>query len=165
MVIASENGSGTTVTIYLPRSHAPVAANSPEDTAQHRAAGEQTILVVEDNAEVRSVAVSLLEQLGYRTIAVEEANAALSVLASGQQVNLIFSDVVLPGRIDGLALARMAGEQYPDIPVVLTTGYSKVFDSDPEFPVLRKPYQLLALGRVLFEALNTAKTRRPALAN
>jgi PAS domain S-box-containing protein len=164
MTIVSESGHGTRVTIYLPRSRDPIAANAPEETREFRSAGEQTILVVEDNAEVRSVAVSLLEQLGYRTVAVEDAPAALDTLALTQGIDLIFSDVVLPGRTDGLALARMVAERYPGIPVVLTSGYSKVFDSNPEFPVLRKPYQLSALGRVIYETLGSSKARRPALA-
>jgi PAS domain S-box-containing protein len=163
MLIESELGRGTTVTIYLPRNYAPIAAAAPEDLAQYRAMGQQTILVVEDNADVRSVAVSLLEQLGYSTIAVEEAGAALEILASGHQVNLVFSDVVLPGRSDGVALAHDVVERYPQIPIVLTTGYSEVFESEPAFPVLRKPYQLTALGRVIYEALNSSKLRQPAL--
>ena len=80
------------------------------------------------------MAVSLLEQLGYHTIAVEDAEAALDALAAGHQINLLFSDVVLPGRTDGVALAREVAERYPKIPIVLTTGYSKVFESEPEFP-------------------------------
>ncbi len=165
MLIASEVGRGTAVTIYLPRNHAPLVATSPEDTAQYRAVGQQRILVVEDNEDVRSVAVSLLEQLGYHTIAVEDAEAALAALAAGHQINLLFSDVVLPGRTDGVALAREVADRYPKIPIVLTTGYSKVFESEPEFPVLRKPYQLSALGRVIHEALNSSKARRAMLAN
>ncbi len=165
MQIASEVGHGTTVTIYLPRNHAPITAVSPEDTAQYHALGQQTILVVEDNEDVRSVAVSLLEQLGYHTIAVDEAGAAIDTLAAGHQVNLVFSDVILPGRIDGVAMARELADRYPQIPIVLTTGYSKVFESEPEFPVLRKPYQLSALGRIIHEALNSAKTRPAMLAN
>jgi len=162
MLIASKVGHGTKVTIYLPRNHAPIVASSPEDMAHYRAVGQQTILVVEDNADVRRVAVSLLEQLGYRTIAVEEAAAALDTLASGHQVHLLFSDVVLPGHTDGVALAREVADRYPQIPIVLTTGYSNVFESEPAFPVLRKPYQLSALGRVIHEALNSSKARRSA---
>jgi PAS domain S-box-containing protein len=161
--IASEVGYGTKVTIYLPRSRSTVAASVPEDTAQYRAVGHQTVLVVEDNPEVRNVTVSLLEQLGYRTIAVESSAAALDVLSSRQDVGLVLSDVVLPGHIDGLALGREIAERYPHIPVVLATGYAKVFESEPEFPVLRKPYQLPALGRVIRDALDSVRARGPAL--
>jgi PAS domain S-box-containing protein len=151
--IASEIGHGTTVTIYLPRSEAPIAAPSPEDSSRYMAADPQTILVVEDNKDVKNVAVSLLEQLGYKTIAVESASEALDVLASGQTVNLVFTDVALPGQLDGLALARKVTDRYRTIPIVLTTGYTRAFDSDPEFPVLRKPYQISALGRLIHQAL------------
>ena len=155
--ISTELGYGTKVTIYLPRSTAPVVAPSPEDSAQYAAIGHQIILVVEDNHDVRHVAVSLLEQLGYRTIAVETASAALDVLASGQKVSLLFSDVVLPGQTDGLGLARLVSDKYSRIPIVLTTGYSKGFETDPEFPVLRKPYRISALGRMIGEALSHSK--------
>jgi PAS domain S-box-containing protein len=165
VAIDSEVGRGTKVTVYLPRSHAAIAAPAPQDDAQYIAVDRQTILVVEDNPDVRSVAVSLLEQLGYRTIEVETASAALEVLGSGKDVALVFSDVVLPGQTDGLALARTVSNRYPRIPVVLTTGYTKVFDTDPEFPVLRKPYQMSALGRVLHQALNAAMPARSVLAS
>ena len=81
--IASEIGHGTKVTIYLPRGEAPISAPSPEDSSRYMAADQRTILVVEDNKDVKNVAVSLLEQLGYKTIAVESASEALDVLASG----------------------------------------------------------------------------------
>jgi PAS domain S-box-containing protein len=150
--IASEIGHGTKVTIYLPRGEAPIATPSPEDTSRFMAADPRTILVVEDNRDVKNVAVSLLEQLGYKTIAVESASEALDVLASGQTVNLVFTDVALPGQLDGLALARKVTDRYGTIPIVLTTGYTRAFDSDPEFPVLRKPYQIAALGRLIHQA-------------
>jgi PAS domain S-box-containing protein len=151
--IASEIGHGTKVTIYLPRSEAPIAAPSPEDNSRFMAADRRTILVVEDNKDVKNVAVSLLQQLGYKTIAVESASEALDVLASGKTVNLVFTDVALPGQLDGLALARKVTDHYGTIPIVLTTGYTRAFDSDPEFPVLRKPYQIAALGRLIHQAL------------
>jgi PAS domain S-box-containing protein len=152
--ITSEIGHGTKVTIFLPRSEAPVAAPSPEDNSRYMAADPWTILVVEDNKDVKNVAVSLLEQLGYKTIAVESAAEALDVLASGQTVNLLFTDVALPGQLDGLALARKVTDRYGGIPIVLTTGYTRAFDSEPEFPVLRKPYQIAALGRLIHQALH-----------
>jgi PAS domain S-box-containing protein len=165
MLITSEPGHGTKVTICLPRSQAPIVAPSPQDTARYSAIGNRTVLVVEDNPDVSAVAVSLLEELGYRTIAVDAAPAALDVLASGKDISVVFSDVVLPGQTDGLALARVVNARYPGVPVVLTTGFTKVFDSDPEFPVLRKPYQISALGRIIHEALHPSPTDRSMLAN
>jgi PAS domain S-box-containing protein len=155
--IDSKVGHGTTVTVYLPRSLDVVAAPSSEDTSDFVAADQRTVLVVEDNKDVKNVAVALLEQLGYRTVAVESAAEALDVFASGQQVSLLFTDVALPGQIDGLALARKVTERFGAIPIVLTTGYTRVFESDPEFPVLRKPYQIAALGRLIHQALYPLK--------
>jgi PAS domain S-box-containing protein len=165
VAIASEVGRGTKVTVYLPRSYAALTAPSPQDEADYAALDRQTILVVEDNADVRRVAVSLLEQLGYRTMEVETASAALDILAAGKHIDLVFSDVVLPGQADGLALARTLAERYPHIPVVLTTGYTRVFEANPEFPVLRKPYQISTLGRMIQDALNPAMPRQPMLAS
>jgi PAS domain S-box-containing protein len=165
VAIASEVGRGTKVTVYLPRSYAALTAPSPQDEADYAALDRQTILVVEDNADVRRVAVSLLEQLGYRTMEVETASAALDILAAGKHIDLVFSDVVLPGQDDGLALARTLAQRYPHIPVVLTTGYTRVFEANPEFPVLRKPYQISTLGRVIQDALNPALPRQPMLAS
>ena len=155
--IDSEVGRGTTVTVYLPRSHGAVAEPSPEDTSDFVADDQRTILVVEDNRDVKNVAIALLEQLGYRTIAVESATEALDVLGSGQKVSLLFTDVALPGQMDGLALARKVAEHFGAIPIVLTTGYTRAFESDPEFPVLRKPYQIKALGRLIHQALYPVK--------
>jgi CheY-like chemotaxis protein len=164
VTIDSAVGRGTKVTVYLPRTHAAFAAPSPQDDGQYVSLDRQTILVVEDNAEVRHVAVSLLEQLGYRTIEAEHAAAAIDLLAAGASVALVFSDVVLPGQTDGLALARIVAERYPSLPVVLTTGYTKVFETAPEFPVLRKPYQMSALGRVIQQSLNSPASTRSVLA-
>jgi CheY-like chemotaxis protein len=165
VAIASEVGRGTTVSLYLPRSHGQVERPASDDADQRLAAGEETILVVEDNEDVRAVAVSLLEQLGYRTVAVESAGAALARLSAGELPNAIFTDVVLPGDMDGLALARTVKQRWPDLPSVLTTGYAKIFESEPEFPVLRKPYQIAALARVIRDAIDVAKVARPALAS
>ena len=163
--IKSEIDRGTTVTIYLPRSHAEIVVPLDEDSTQYTAPAGAAVLVVEDNQDVRGVTVSLLEQLGYRTVAVENAAAALEALAFSQPISAVFSDVVLPGEIDGLLLARMVKARYPDIPVVLTTGYARVFDSEPEFPVLRKPYQISTLGRIIREALDAGKSDKTALAS
>jgi CheY-like chemotaxis protein len=132
-----------------------------EDAAHYPAPAGTTVLVVEDNHDVRAVTVSLLEQLGYRAVAVENAAAALDALAASQ-IDVIFSDVVLPGDFDGLLLARTIRARYPDLPIVLTTGYAKVFDSEPEFPVLRKPFQISALARIIREVLPPGNDIRSA---
>jgi len=157
--IKSDVGRGTTVTIYLPRSRGTVAPARQDETTQFAAPVGATVLVVEDNHDVRAVAVSLLEQLGYATIAVEHAAAALEVLGRAPDVSVLFSDVVLPGDMDGLLLARSVRARYPHLPIVLTTGYARVFESEPEFPVLRKPYQISALGRIIREAIDGAAAK------
>ncbi len=157
--IASELERGTTVTLYLPRS--PVApAQAPQTNGEQMGGRQETILIVEDNPDVRAVAVMLLEQLGYRTVTADSGPAALHMLGTDPRVDLVFTDVVLPGAFDGLALAQSLGALRPDLPVVLTTGYAKRLDDDPGFPVLRKPYDIAALARVVREAIDVKPGER-----
>ena len=164
VAVASEVGRGTTVTIYMPRSRAPVAAvASAEQPAQRSGQGE-TVLVVEDNPDVRAVAVALLEQLNYRTCAVEGAREALAVLDAGEPIDLVFTDVMLPGDVDGLALARAVQEKFPNMPVLLTSGYAKALAGRHGLPILRKPYQISALSEAIRGGLDGARAAavRPA---
>jgi PAS domain S-box-containing protein len=163
VAIRSQPNRGTTVTIYLPRSYAQIDLPVADDRVRVLAERAETVLIVEDNPDVRAVTVSLLEELGYGTTAVETAPAAFALLESGRDFSLVFTDVVLPGETDGLVLARSVRARYPHIPVVLTTGYARAFAADSEFPVLRKPYQIATLERVMREALGAAKAVRPAL--
>ena len=120
--------------------------------------GDERILLVEDNAEVQSVTVEMLAQLGYRVIGVDSADKAIELLSTRADIGLVISDIVMPGQFDGLALARRLREQYPDIPVLLTTGYAKaVLGAFSEFPILRKPYQLPALAQVVRNAIDKHK--------
>ena len=157
IAVASKLGQGTQVTIYLPRSHAPIAIVSAEATSQSAGRGE-TILVVEDNPDVKSVAVTLLEQLNYRTVAVDNAKSALNLLATGTPIDLVFTDVMLPGDLDGVALAQAIGKKHPRVPVLLTSGYAKALAARHGLPILRKPYQLSALA----EAIRSTLDPRPA---
>jgi CheY-like chemotaxis protein len=122
---------------------------------------QETILVVEDNSDVRSVAVSLLEELGYRAVEAESAAAGLDLLERGQRVDLVFTDVVLPGAIDGLALAQKISVDRPGLPIVLTTGFARSLDADPGYAVLRKPYDISALGRVIRAAIDASSGHAP----
>jgi signal transduction histidine kinase/CheY-like chemotaxis protein len=158
-VITSAPGRGTTVTVYLPRSFDSSDNNIIEPGTGDETAppGSEAILLVEDNAEVKAVAGMLLQQLGYRVDAVDNAAAALDLLAEGKSVDLVFSDVVMPGEMDGLALARRIRTDYPHIPVLLTTGYAKAASQAKGFPILRKPYRLTNLSRAIRDAIETQR--------
>jgi len=160
--VRSKIDHGTQATLYLPRSRAPVVAIDTTPASQSPGRGE-TILVVEDNPDVQAVAMALLEQLNYRSIAVEDARAALDFLATGTAVDLVFSDVVLPGKLDGLGLAKSINERYPRLPVLLTSGYSKALASRHGLPILRKPYQISALAEAIRSTLD-GRSGAPELA-
>jgi PAS domain S-box-containing protein len=153
IAVASKVGQGTQVTIYLPRSHTPVTPVVPTEVARQSAGRGETILVVEDNPDVKSVAVTLLEQLNYRAVAVDNAKSALNVLATGTSIDLVFTDVMLPGELDGVALAEVIGKKHPHIPVLLTSGYAKTLARPRGLPMLRKPYQLSALAEAIRSTL------------
>ncbi len=155
IAVKSEVGRGTEVTLYLPRSREPVAITMPATASENAGGHGERILVVEDNADVKSVAVSLLEQLNYSTLAVDTAAAALDLLRSGAEIDLVFSDVMLPGDMDGVGLARNIREHFPHIPVLLTTGYAKALAGAHGLPILRKPYQLSALGDAVRKGLDS----------
>ncbi len=155
--VRSSVGKGTQVTLHLPRSHAPVAAVIPSELAGQTSGSGETILVVEDNPDVKTVAVTLLEQLNYRTVAVDNAKSALNVLASGPPVDLVFTDVMLPGDVDGVMLAQSIGKRYPRVPVLLTSGYAKALAGRHGLAILRKPYQLAALAEAIRKALSTRR--------
>jgi PAS domain S-box-containing protein len=158
IAVRSQVGQGTRVTLYLPRSHAAVTAVIPETTTQSYGEG-QTILVVEDNPDVKTVATTLLEQLNYRTVAVDDAKSALDFLAAGKFVDMVFSDVMLPGDLDGLGLAKTIGKRYPQIPVLLTSGYAKALNGQHGMPILRKPYQISALAEAVRSTLEASGTK------
>ena len=158
IAVSSKLGQGTQVTIYLPRSHAPIAVVVSAEATTQSAGRGQTILVVEDNPDVKSVAVTLLEQLNYRTVAVDNAKSALNLLATGTPIDLVFTDVMLPGDLDGVALAQAISKKHPRVPVLLTSGYAKALAARHGLPILRKPYQLSALA----EAIRSTLDPRPA---
>jgi PAS domain S-box-containing protein len=161
VVATSTVGSGTAITIYLPRKHAAVVKAAEAVPAQAMMPGQGTILVVEDNAEVAAVTASLVEQLGYQTLRAENATEALNWLQRGDKIDLVFSDVVMPGSMNGIALAQEIGNRYPQISVLLTSGYSDVVQTaGSQFTILRKPFQLPALDKSIREALERSGAAR-----
>ena len=100
----------------------------------------------------------LLDQLGYRVCPVQSASAAWQLLESGEAIDLVLTDIVMPGELDGLALAYRIKEEYPDIAVLLTSGYAKAANTlEAGFPVLHKPYQLPTLAQAIRRALDAER--------
>jgi PAS domain S-box-containing protein len=140
----SKVGLGTAITIYLP-SYAGVAIDAPKISETARAP-RPMVLIVDDSAEVAEVTSSLFEHLGYDTAYCDSAEAALRLLADGTKIDLVFSDIVMPGTIDGVGLASEVQARYPHLPVILTTGYSDAAQAaPPSLPILRKPFDADAL--------------------
>jgi PAS domain S-box-containing protein len=142
----SKVGLGTAITMYLP-GYAGAEVDAPEPTAADTDRAQRPmVLVVDDSPEVADVTSSLFEHLGYDTIYRESAEAALKLLADGNKIDLVFSDIVMPGTIDGVGLANEVQWQYPHLPVILTTGYSDAAaTAPPNLPILRKPFDVDAL--------------------
>jgi DNA-binding NtrC family response regulator len=124
------------------------------------------VLLVEDNADVAEVGAGYMRQLGYRVRSVANVQAALAALRLDPQVDLVFSDILMPGGRNGLDLAREIEERFPHIPVLLTTGYSASAQDAVRYgvAVLQKPYDFEGLRRHIREAVENAKARRPQVA-
>jgi PAS domain S-box-containing protein len=145
---SSELGKGTTITLYLPRSEGE-AGSDDTDEVQARDVRTGSVLLVEDNPEVANASTGLFEQLGYSVRWVSNAEAALREVEKNG-FELVVSDIVMPGKIDGLALAQAIRTKHPALPILLTTGYSEAAqNAGATFPILRKPYALHELSRAL----------------
>jgi PAS domain S-box-containing protein len=161
VIVRSELGKGTSVTLYLPRAHAGLRREARESAVEASRSG--TALLVEDNPDVAEVSVALLEQLGYQVHAAGDALTALEAVEA-RKFDLVVSDIVMAGGMDGLGLARAIRQRHPELPVILVTGYSDTAAlAAPEFAVLRKPYQLAELSRAAAKVI--AETRQPPPGN
>ena len=115
------------------------------------------VLVVEDDAEVAEVTSSLVEHLGYRVVRARSGAEALDLLVGGEAVDLVFSDVLMPGGIDGMALAQQIRERFPHLPVLLTSGFSDTLQATGPFTLLRKPFEVASLESALRRALENSR--------
>ena len=158
LAIDSQPGQGTTVRLYLPR-----VVELASDDAQHvieptMLVGQESVLVVDDNAEMRSVARRHLSALGYRVREAASGPAAVDCLRKGQRFDLLFTDVIMPDGMTGYQLAAVARQIQPGLKVLFTTGYARPAEIQergefPPGPVLRKPYRKLDLATAVREAL------------
>jgi CheY-like chemotaxis protein len=164
VAIYTEPDKGTTVKLYLPRHHGvgTVEAEPKQDPALlPRAQKGEVVLVVEDESGVRKLTIDMLEELGYTTREAADAQAALALLETDPDIDLLFTDVVLPG-MNGRQLASEAQRRNPSVAVLFTTGYTRnaiVHHGilDPDVQVILKPYTIEALAQKVSEVL-----RKPA---
>src|SRR5713226_5186 len=156
--VYSEPGVGTTFRLYLPRIATEAPVNEATDTIPVvRGAGE-TVLVVEDNPAMRRIVLRQLRELGYRVLECDRAAAGLELLQH-ERVELLLTDIVMPGGLDGVELARLALERWPALKIVLTSGFPEVGTSgNGEFlgslQLLSKPYSKDELAAALRTALD-----------
>ncbi len=123
VTISSEPGCGTTVQLYLPQAEAPVQPMCQEPAVGDPEAQGETVLVVEDDPDVRSMAISLLQRLGYDILEAGDGTEALAALQVSPRIDLLLSDVVLPGGVNGPDLAEQVTDRYPGIKVLFMSGY------------------------------------------
>jgi PAS domain S-box-containing protein len=157
--IYSEVDHGTSIRLYLPKAAgAGGAAAAGRATSEARATAGESILLVEDDKAVRCVAVAVLEGLGYRVQQAADGRAALDILESAGDFDLLFTDLVMPNGIGGQELLRRAWVLRPGLKALFTTGYSAQFvtarsDADKSVPVLSKPYRRESLAAAVRNAL------------
>lgn len=150
VTLQSELGQGTRFTILLPRG-AGAASSRESDSEDEKIGISGTVLLVEDNPDVAGASAGLLEQLGYAVRWVSDAEAALKAIER-DGIDLVLSDIVMPGKMDGLGLARAIRQKRPNLPVLLATGYSEAAQTArADFAILKKPYQIYDLSRALAE--------------
>lgn len=155
LTIDSEVGRGTTVSLYIPRHHgeAHIEELQRPDMVEEPV-GSEKILVVEDEASLRSLVVRQLERLGYEAVGVEDGAAALEVLHSTRDVSLLMTDIVLPGEMSGIDLAKRVAVSSPAISVLLVSGYGEHHSGNGAgFALLAKPFTQYMLAKAIRGAL------------
>jgi CheY-like chemotaxis protein len=162
--IYSEPGHGTTVKLYLPRAGAEADADAPAAAPADPERGSGRILIVEDDALVRENAVEQLRSLGYDVVAAGSGSEALAALEKGEAFDLLFTDVVMPGGMNGRELAERALALRPGLPVLYTSGYTEnaiVHHGrlDRGVDLLAKPYRRQDLAAKVRAVLAAARAR------
>jgi PAS domain S-box-containing protein len=148
ITVESEPGKGSAFGLYLPASHGNVM-----DDKHPNGRGLGRVLIVEDDTLVAELAAGMLSELGFECTVTHSAKEALETLASGSKPKLIFTDIVMPGGISGIELARKVRDRFPELPILLTTGYSEQVAGNHGFPVLQKPYEMEHLASALGDVL------------
>ncbi|HEY1386447.1 MAG TPA: PAS domain-containing protein [Dongiaceae bacterium] len=157
--IYSELGHGTSVKIYLPRAGEDGVTARAATAGASATTGSELILMVEDNKDLRTVAVKQLSDLGYRTLEADNARIALQMLAAHPEIDLLFTDIIMPGGMTGTELAREARRLYPRLRILLTSGYTaramaNGFHDIEGLELLNKPFRKRDLAQKLRSVLD-----------
>jgi CheY-like chemotaxis protein len=150
----SDIGKGTEITMHLPRAApAEIVVRSDQDSPL-ASLPDGRVLIVEDDPEVAEVTASLIDQLGYEYVLANDAGAALQMLERGEEFDLVFSDVAMPGAMDGLGLAHALRQRYPGLPILLASGLTTPDEAAAvDIPLLSKPYGVEDLRRAISQLL------------
>jgi len=160
--IYSELNIGTTIRIYLPRgnsSETTTDSSTQDDKINELPTGNETILLVDDEVDLLRLSRLYLTELGYQTRSAENAQEALKILTEDDSIDLLFSDVVMPGGINGFELAEKAAQQYPDLKILLTSGFTSKTITQKTYPqltkqLLRKPYRKAEVAQRIRQVLD-----------
>ncbi|MDP8917201.1 MAG: ATP-binding protein, partial [Pseudomonadota bacterium] len=169
VTLDSQPGQGTVFQLYLQAVEGGAAQRPPTEPPFEAPRGDgQRILLVEDDEAVLQLGVEMLSELGYEVSTANSGHAALELLRGGQEADLVFSDLVMPGGVSGLQLAQAVREVRPDAKILLTSGYvgELAAAGQTEFPLIDKPYERVALASKLHELLaaKTPAKRKPKVA-
>ncbi len=164
--VYSEPGKGTTVRLYIPRAPSGELLSKASAPSESDAQGmDKLLLVVEDNPDMRQVAVRQLKEIGYRVVEAENADRARALLDEGLKPDLMFVDVVMPGATDGIAFAEEVASRLPGVPILLTSGFTERATVEARrregralpFALLGKPYRKADLARAIRAALDNGR--------
>ncbi len=154
---------GTTVSLFLPRAgSADPAGDRPQVPESPAVARDATVLMIEDDVLVRDVVGPALAVQGYKVLTAGDAKEALDVLEEHPEIDIVFSDIVMPGGMNGVKLAEVIRGRRPEIPIVLATGYSEEAGIPADIRTIAKPYEITTVVEALDQALARASTEKSA---
>ncbi len=160
VTIDSAPGAGTTIALYLPKAAQEPHAEVESDQRRAMPGGSERILLVEDNEDLLEVTSAMLTTFGYRVICARNGSEAIRILDSGQEFDLLFSDVVMPNGPNGVELAREAKRRNSEIRILLASGYAgdvlACHRAVDEFPIIHKPFRISELAQCLRSVLQEA---------
>jgi signal transduction histidine kinase/CheY-like chemotaxis protein len=160
LILHSKPGEGTAAALYLPKSDRPVSQAQPgSSVVQKTAASGALVLFVEDDPLVREVVAPALEASGFKVTVANNGEQALALLEAKERIDLVFSDIIMPGRVNGIDLADIIQARFPRVRVVLATGYTDRRVQTPGIRILAKPYEVAQIVEALQQELQVQASR------